>query len=63
MKNLAAYRKTITALVTGVLGWGAVVVASSSGPVTASEWLALGVVAATALGVYAIPNEPPAPAP
>jgi hypothetical protein len=58
MIKLKAYRKTVTALVTGALGWGAVVVSSASGPVTASEWLALGVVSATAVGVYAVANEP-----
>lgn len=50
------YRKAITALVTGNIGWAAVVIASSSGPITASEWLALAVVEATALGVYAVAN-------
>lgn len=54
-------QKAVTALVAGALGWGAVVIASPSGPVTASEWLALGVVGATALGVYAVPNTPPPP--
>lgn len=56
--NLTAYSKTITALVTGLLGWGAVVITSEANPVTASEWLALGVAVATALGVYAVPNGP-----
>lgn len=56
--KLDTIRKTLTALVTGVLGWGAVVIASPSAPITAPEWLALGVVAATALGVYAVPNSP-----
>ncbi len=54
--NLTAYSKTIAALVTGVLGWGAVVIASAPAAITAAEWLALGVVVATALGVYAVPN-------
>lgn len=58
MNNLPAYRKTITALVVGLLGWGTVVVTSPASPVSASEWLALGVALATALGVYTIPNEP-----
>lgn len=52
------YAKSVTALVTAVLGWGAVVVASPPGPVTAAEWLSLGVAVATALGVYAVRNEP-----
>lgn len=50
------YRKTITALVTGNIGWAAVVIASPPAAVTASEWLALAVVEATALGVYAVSN-------
>lgn len=57
MSNLPAYRKTITAVLTGLLGWGAVVVTSSTAAISASEWLMLGVAAATALGVYSVPNE------
>lgn len=57
MSNLPAYRKSITALITGLLGWAAVVIVSDSIKITASEWLALGVAAATALGVYTVPNE------
>jgi len=53
-----AYRKTITALVTGLIGWGAAVVASASTPVTATEWIMLATVSATALGVYGVTNEP-----
>jgi hypothetical protein len=49
---LTKYRKSITALVTGILGWGGVVVASESADISAPEWLFLGVVVATALGVY-----------
>jgi hypothetical protein len=49
---LTKYRKSITALVTGALGWGGVVVASEPSAITAPEWLFLGVVVATALGVY-----------
>lgn len=58
MSNLPAYRKTIAAVVTGLLGWAAVVVTSESSQVTASEWLVLGTALATALGVYSVPNEP-----
>lgn len=61
MIPLGRYAKAITALVTGALGWGAVVIASKPAPVTASEWLALGVVAATALGVAGVPNTPKPP--
>lgn len=56
MTRLAPHRKTVTALVTGLIGWGAVVITSSQAAPTASEWLALGVAVATALGVYATPN-------
>lgn len=55
---LHSIQKTLTALVSGVLGWGAVVVASPSGRITASEWLMLGVVVANAGGVYSMPNVP-----
>jgi hypothetical protein len=58
--NLGHYSKTITALVAGVLGWAAVVITSDAAKITASEWLALGTAAATALGVYAVPNQPAA---
>lgn len=54
--TIASIRKALTPLVTGLIGWGAVVIHSPSGPVTAQEWWGLAVVAATALGVYAIPN-------
>lgn len=57
MNNLPAYRKTITALVVGLIGWGTVVVASPVVKITASEWLMLGTNLAVALGVYTIPNE------
>jgi hypothetical protein len=56
--NLGPYSKTVSALVTGLIGWGGVVVSSVSNHVTASEWLFLAVVVATALGVYAVPNGP-----
>ena len=57
MKNLPAYRKTIAAMVVGLLAWGGVVVTSPEAAITASEWLGLGGTLATALGVYTIPNE------
>jgi hypothetical protein len=53
------YAKSLTALVTGCLAWGAQVVASKPASVTASEWLALGGVIAVALGVAGMPNTPP----
>jgi len=60
--NLGKYQKAITALVTGLIGWFAVVISASPNSlhVTNSQWLGLAVVVATALGVYAIPNVPPA---
>lgn len=57
ISKLNAHRKSLTALITGWLGWGAVVITSKPAPVTASEWLQLGIVTATAAGVYAITNE------
>jgi hypothetical protein len=51
-------KKTVAAVVTGLIGWGTVVVASDSVPVTGSEWLMLGTAVATALGVYVVPNKP-----
>ena len=54
--TIATIRKALTPLVTGLIGWTAVVIHSPSGVITANEWWGLGVVVATALGVYAIPN-------
>jgi len=53
--HLSKYTKSITALVTGSLGWGAVVVASEAAAITSSEWLQLAVTIAVSLGVYASP--------
>lgn len=52
------YRKSITALVTGVLSWVGVVIASTPNEVTSAEWLGLGLALAVAAGVYQIPNNP-----
>ena len=54
---LNQYRKTVTAIVTGVLGWFAVVIASEAATISQSEWLMLAVGLATALGVYGIANK------
>lgn len=54
--NIGKFNKTTSAVATGLLGWGAVVISSDSKPITASEWLSLGVALATALGVYAVKN-------
>jgi hypothetical protein len=52
------YKKLITALSVGLLAWGGAVVASASGPITASEWITFGGVLATALGVGVVSNDP-----
>lgn len=59
MKVLLRYQKAIAAIITGAIGWGFVVVASPSSAITASEWMALAVAGATALGVYGVPNVAP----
>lgn len=56
LDKLGPYAKTVAALVVGLLGWGAAVITSDPAAITASEWLALGTVGATAVGVYAVPN-------
>ena len=55
--NLAPYRKTVTAVVTGLIGWATVVVTSESIDITSGEWIMLATVLATALGVYQVSNE------
>ena len=55
--SLAPYRKTISAVVTGLIGWAAAVVASAPAHVTASEWVFGATVLATALGVYTVGNK------
>jgi hypothetical protein len=60
--NLPAYRKTVAAVVVGLIGWATVVVASDPSAITSSEWLQLAVTGGTALGVYGVKNElPPRP--
>lgn len=56
MKNINKWAKSATALVTGVIGWGLVVVASDPAPITASEWMQLAIAVGIGLGVYAVPN-------
>lgn len=58
MNNLPAYRKTVTAVITGLIGWATVVVTSDSISIIGSEWIMLATVLATALGVYQVTNEP-----
>lgn len=56
--NLHEYRKTIVAVIIGVLGWAGTVVVSEHSSVSAAEWLGLATAVATALGVYGVPNDP-----
>ena len=56
LSKLGPYSKTVAALVVGVIGWATLVVQSASAPITATEWIALATVVATAIGVFAIPN-------
>lgn len=56
--NLSQYRKSITAVVGAIIAFAALVITSSSAPITASEWLSGGIGLATALGVYGVKNEP-----
>lgn len=57
--NLAPYRKTVTAVVTGLIGWATAVVVSPAAPISAAEWIGLATVLAASVGVYQIPNDPP----
>ena len=53
-------RKTVTAVVTGVILWFGTVIASEAAHISQSEWLGLATILAIALGVYAAPNKPAA---
>lgn len=53
---LGTYGKTITAVITGLIGWATLVVNSASESITSGEWIVLATVLATALGVYSISN-------
>lgn len=57
LAKLAPYRKTITALVTGAIGWAAAILASNSAGITGTEWIMGATILATALGVYGVPNQ------
>lgn len=50
--------KWITALATGLIGWGTAVVVSAPAAITAGEWIQLAAAGATALGVYTFANTP-----
>lgn len=52
-----AYRKTLAAVITGVIGWSSAVITSNTAAITAGEWVMLATVLATALGVYTVKNE------
>ena len=54
---MSQYRKAIAAVVTGVIGWGTAVVQSAPSAPTATEWIMLATVVATALGVFQVRNE------
>jgi hypothetical protein len=56
---MSQYRKTIAAVVTGLIGWATAVVQSGTGGVTSTEWIMLATVLATALGVYGVTNSTP----
>lgn len=54
--TLGSIAKTVTALVTGLIGWATLVVNSAPKEITAPEWIGLATVVAVAFGVYAVPN-------
>lgn len=53
---MTRFSKFYVAFTTAALAWGAAVVKSASGPVTASEWIAGAGVLVTAAAVYFVPN-------
>jgi hypothetical protein len=55
--------KTLTALITGLIGWATLVVNSPSASITSGEWIELATAVAVALGVYTISNAPSPPTP
>lgn len=57
--DVGRYAKTVTALITGIIGWATLVVGSPPSHITAAEWVALGTAVAVALGVFSVPNTPP----
>ena len=60
---LGQTRKAVGTLIVGVYGWATTVILSSSGPITAVEWLALGGVGVAVAAVYGLTNDPPPPPP
>jgi hypothetical protein len=59
MINFGPYGKTITALITGLIGWFILVTNSAQAHITSQEWIALAIALATAVGVYAVGNGAP----
>ena len=57
MISFGPYSKTITALVTGLIGWVTAVITSAPAEITANEWVMLATVVAVSLGVYGVTNE------
>lgn len=55
--NLSPYRKTITAIVGAGIAFATLVITSEPSAISASEWLSGAAGLATALGVYAVPND------
>jgi len=55
--DFSPYRKTVTALVTALIGWVSAVLVSVPESPTSAEWIGLATVVAVALGVFAVPNE------
>ena len=57
MTLLHTYKKTITALVTGAIGWATMVVSSPAVSITGPEWIAGATFVAIGLGVYGAKNQ------
>lgn len=53
---MSGVRKTITAVVTGLIGWGTQVVVSPPAAISSGEWIGLATVLAVGLGVYGVTN-------
>ena len=55
--HYVAHGQIVGTVVTGLIGWAAIVINSAEADISSNEWLALGVAVAVALGVYAVPND------
>lgn len=58
LNELKAYKKSIAAFVTTVIGWSQLVVGSVEPDITANEWILLAIGLAGTFGVYQLANEP-----